>query len=170
MRGATVDLPCPKHPGRISIHAPHAGRDVYIHGLFDALSFISIHAPHAGRDGDLIPLGCKSWNHFNPRAPCGARRSTSTMVSPSSEFQSTRPMRGATYRQRQKTRETKNFNPRAPCGARQGLRHINPDAARFQSTRPMRGATEISIKNEAEFRFQSTRPMRGATRQWHDCL
>ena len=33
---------------------------------------ISIHAPHAGRDGR--PSGL-SWrrNHFNPRAPCGAR-------------------------------------------------------------------------------------------------
>ena len=34
---------------------------------------ISIHAPHAGRDGckiDDAPI----FKHFNPRAPCGARR------------------------------------------------------------------------------------------------
>ena len=34
---------------RVSIHAPHAGRDP-LFGLDDLLHFVSIHAPHAGRD------------------------------------------------------------------------------------------------------------------------
>ena len=56
----------------ISIHAPHAGRDLGVlhHGI--GRGFISIHAPHAGRDqilGKLHSLGV----YFNPRAPCGAR-------------------------------------------------------------------------------------------------
>ena len=33
---------------------------------------------------------------FNPRAPCGARRDTKAAFAPSHEFQSTRPVRGAT--------------------------------------------------------------------------
>ena len=78
-------------------------------------------------------------------------------------FQSTRPMRGATRRQKDHGAEsavsihaphagrdppsalwlprTERFNPRAPCGARL----VDGDSfalfRRFQSTRPMRGAT-----------------------------
>ena len=36
--------------GVISIHAPHAGRDVYQSGCLMRGYAISIHAPHAGRD------------------------------------------------------------------------------------------------------------------------
>ena len=102
---------------------------------------ISIHAPHAGRDDNTgIPI-C---NHrkfqstrpmrgatmtikaaklviddFNPRAPCGARRSRLT-----------RHRRRRNY-----------FNPRAPCGARLQELVKRVEALEFQSTRPMRGAT-----------------------------
>ena len=55
---------------------------------------ISIHAPHAGRDADK-------------------RKSKANK-----EFQSTRPMRGATHLS-EKFADLRNFNPRAPCGARQ---------------------------------------------------
>ena len=34
---------------------------------------ISIHAPLAGRDAGLFKVKCFN-DHFNPRAPCGARR------------------------------------------------------------------------------------------------
>ena len=55
---------------------------------------------------------------FNPRAPCGARRLTSCPANAALEFQSTRPLRGATY----------------PTALRR-----RRDS--FQSTRPLRGAT-----------------------------
>ena len=58
------------------------------------LRHISIHAPHAGRD-ELTSRSYEDKDDFNPRAPCGARRS-------SLSASSTQP----------------NFNPRAPCGAR----------------------------------------------------
>ena len=71
LRGATsLSALCPPPPG-ISIHAPLAGRDRCKHNL-----------PHAPLD-------------FNPRAPCGARRTAWTTSRPCA-----------------------NFNPRAPCGAR----------------------------------------------------
>ena len=72
MRGATIQPNFERSTFYISIHAPHAGRDL------DELQLsrdpgISIHAPHAGRDCShscpASPL-----RYFNPRAPCGARR------------------------------------------------------------------------------------------------
>ena len=55
----------------VSIHAPHAGRDEAA-GLSRIVAGVSIHAPHAGRD-------FSSKTDFHDM-----------------EFQSTRPMRGAT--------------------------------------------------------------------------
>ena len=39
----------------VSIHAPHAGRDV-IDGIAADMRGVSIHAPHAGRDFYLLTL------------------------------------------------------------------------------------------------------------------
>ena len=58
---------------RISIHAPLAGRDEFIESLVMEIDRISTHAPLAGRDQDGVIYD--SWN---------------------SEFQPTRPLRGAT--------------------------------------------------------------------------
>ena len=60
--------------------------------------------------------------HFNPRAPCGARRTyTSSESTPA------------------------DFNPRAPCGARR--RTLPPSTAYilFQSTCPLRGTTRTRV-------------------------
>ena len=79
---------------------------------------ISIHAPRAGRDGgNLGHLGFHP--DFNPRAPCGARQGLSAQVKELKEFQSTRPVRGATEDSLVIRVHGLNFNPRAPCGARQ---------------------------------------------------
>ena len=83
---------------------------------------ISIHAPHAGcdrrcNDGTLCNLV-----DFNPRTPCGVRPSlehTALRVTP---FQSTHPMRGATWW-------------RSSC----------TPTRTFQSTHPMRGATPCNL-------------------------
>ena len=80
--------------------------------------------------------------NFNPRAPCGARRETwLPRPSPTSPFQSTRPMRGATGASSRSLRAISHFNPRAPCGARPIPATRPPRGRKFQSTRPMRGAT-----------------------------
>ena len=100
---------------------------------------ISTHAPLAGRDL-ASPSPRRTATDFNPRAPCGARRTPRAAHSPQNGFQPTRPLRGATFfagatpvysdisthaplagRDRQLgygPRRTKYFNPRAPCGAR----------------------------------------------------
>ena len=95
MRGATPAVWATITASRISIHAPHAGRDPHnigagrIKGVYfnprapcgarpvvdpipHTFSPISIHAPHAGRDL-LFPDFCIDCQYFNPRAPCGAR-------------------------------------------------------------------------------------------------
>ena len=101
----------------ISIHAPHAGRDWQEMMSNTAHQRISIHAPHAGRDACLGPLEGVLW-YFNPRAPCGARQSLTTDKHSDFTFQSTRPMRGATRLLKAILTPKLNFNPRAPCGAR----------------------------------------------------
>ena len=155
MRGATVPVCDRRLCVVISIHAPHAGRDV-------------LYTAHNAGTG-----------HFNPRAPCGARPRRLIRPTPRPTFQSTRPVRGATIFSPasvllalfQSTRPVRgatskkpitelrcqisihapragrdcsdvarcscqrDFNPRAPCGARpqgeqgiQGPEDFNPRA------------------------------------------
>ena len=72
MRGATFHFMFSFYVSRVSIHAPHAGRDYDDLSGFCCID-VSIHAPHAGRDSSSQ----SRYNReacFNPRAPCGARR------------------------------------------------------------------------------------------------
>ena len=141
MRGATFWRPRPVSPRSISIHAPRAGRDSISSLLYAALKY------------------------FNPRAPCGARRHQLRQTALVDQFQSTRPVRGATrclcsgcnsahisiHAPRAGRdchcpwtgAETQNFNPRAPCGARLDDAFAGIAGQLFQSTRPVRGATYI---------------------------
>ena len=79
--------------------------------------------------------------YFNPHSPCGERLTVSGCAAPSARFQSTLPMRGATYRCNCSQRLFCNFNPHSPCGERQQSRKRQLPFLRFQSTLPMRGAT-----------------------------
>ena len=82
------------HRCKISTHAPLAGRDSKT-VIFELGAQISTHAPLAGRDASASPVWFHTSSNFNPRAPCGARRT------------------GPPSRPR-----PPDFNPRAPCGAR----------------------------------------------------
>ena len=57
------------------------------------------------------------------------------------QFQSTRPIRGATRPNCTQSRSLADFNPRAPYGARPQVRELWRGHHGFQSTRPIRGAT-----------------------------
>ena len=94
MRGATERIAEPIHNVSISIHAPHAGRDLLfvLPVLFG--SFQSTR-PMRGATPLLFNL-IKKQLYFNPRAPCGARRTNIENTAAKTIFQSTRPMRGAT--------------------------------------------------------------------------
>ncbi len=186
MRGATLLVHMAGIGRPISIHAPHAGRDIVelvsplvlsafqstrpmrgatFSGLIlSAISKfqstrpmrgatipaadvwaaigISIHAPHAGRD-EIWGLPIYNGKYFNPRAPCGARRLTEDDWRAFAEFQSTRPMRGATTPRIEQTPNI-SISIHAPHAGRDLMRKAADDAGKplFQSTRPMRGATE----------------------------
>ena len=160
LRGATEDELVATVEIKISIHAPLTGSDRYMRdGAMDI--FISIHAPLTGSDkgfksGCLLlddfnprspygerPTGRKfrySRPDFNPRSPYGERLMRITPKVTVKEFQSTLPLRGATYfpvlrllwTGFQSTLPlrgatppgsnvpvfTKNFNPRSPYGER----------------------------------------------------
>ena len=86
-------------------------------------------------------------HYFNPRAPCGARlRRSSEIELEGQVFQSARPVRGATDTNPNREKATKNFNPRAPCGARpHPLNSLSDKSGKFQSARPVRGATSAYL-------------------------
>ena len=57
---------------------------------------ISIHTPHAGSDGKLFG-NPRRYSDFNPHSPCGERLLRFQVLGKCCIFQSTLPMRGATW-------------------------------------------------------------------------
>ena len=119
----------------------------------------------------------QSYAHFNPRAPCGARRFDWTVsIWAACPFQPTRPLRGATCSLAACTRLSPNFNPRAPCGARRPCSKVLRFYPYYFNPRAPCGARPfISVTKCYHNIFQPTRPLRGATtsvircreRWWH---
>ena len=95
MRGATQTKQNSVIMRSISIHAPHAGRDRRCHRWRAYTKHFNPRAPCGAR------RRCHRWRaytkHFNPRAPCGARLFQIIIIRAVIAFQSTRPMRGATF-------------------------------------------------------------------------
>ena len=123
----------------ISIHAPRAGCD--LSELRKHIEHhISIHAPRAGCDlsFDTVP---SSSSDFNPRTPCGVRR--------------THPARGSCgcY-----------FNPRTPCGVRLEHCFAHCIGGVISIHAPRAGCDgSATVLISLRFLFQSTHPVRGAT-------
>ena len=116
LRGATDFFKANEAEMLISTHAPLAGRDGVHRRVYGVLEGISTHAPLAGRDtSGRVPGDCS--RYFNPRAPCGARLSSSASAPKMSNFNPRAPC-GARLRENGATPEQRHFNPRAPCGAR----------------------------------------------------
>ena len=102
---------------RISIHAPRAGSDGLCGNSFDYDRRISIHAPRAG--SDVFSLLSASRFRISIHAPRAGSDFSERITAPSpSVFQSTLPVRGATY-----------------------ALGLAAHAGVFQSTLPVRGAT-----------------------------
>ena len=109
MRGGTESSKLLAAPYQISIHPPHAGRDLA--GLLKRLNTsISIHPPHTGRDFFLCQLLLQSL-HFNPPSPCGEGHS----------------------KKRNKP-QNNDFNPPSPCG--EGPKYQYPVSCRVISIHP----------------------------------
>ncbi len=168
----------------ISIHAPREGRDPRkksrASGKFGFnpraprgarqvtperrrfLLRVSIHAPREGRDPRLSPANAGEAG-FNPRAPRGARRPVGSKSRPPYWFQSTRPARGATSRQRF-VKRVSEVSIHAPREGRDRGR-LGGAAGRIVSIHAPREGRDISrsLRLTSGNRFQSTRPARGAT-------
>ncbi len=105
-------------------------------------SVVSIHAPRAGRDQAFGRMGHDD-HSFNPRAPCGTR----LMLIFSSQallwFQSTRPVRDATFLV-SLFLISLSVSIHAPRAGRDDvLVNLGALRAKFQSTRPVRDATSL---------------------------
>ncbi len=95
MRGAT---PCsfpflPSAP--ISIHAPHAGSDWQGFQEYSSMPDFNPRSPCGERQ--IFPSGNAHPGDFNPRSPCGERPLLERRGAVLQLFQSTLPMRGATF-------------------------------------------------------------------------
>ena len=146
---------------------------------------LSFAAPLAGRDF----IGFCTSDHkrnFNPRAPCGVRRSKKARAAPTPTFQSTHPLRGATFFYLLGVVGSiisihaplagcdipavwivianQNFNPRTPCGVRRHCRRDGQRAAGHFNPRTPCGVRHC-LRQCCNRRcsFQSTHPLRGAT-------
>ena len=116
LRGATATTVVIQLDGKISTHAPLAGRDTNFNQRIGHHRDFNPRAPCGARH-HLSPPSQRLRN-FNPRAPCGARPVSERSMKNVSPFQPTRPLRGATE-------------------IRIGIIPVK----KFQPTRPLRGAT-----------------------------
>ena len=125
--------------------------------------------------------------NFNPRTPCGVRRSIMLIFRRWMIFQSTHPMRGATrcvccfpYSDAisihaphagcdafadKSLMNDDDFNPRTPCGVRREVHALRVIGIKFQSTHPMRGATRIEPIEEVFISNFNPRTPCGVRRQ-----
>ena len=143
--------------------APYGARPLLRPAQAHAPWHFNPRAPYGAR---LASLGHGAWIYtdFNPRAPYGARHVYARYLRTNFEFQSTRPIRGATPPRSMPWARPLYFNPRAPYGARPRAIHSTARRQRFQSTRPIWGATHALGRSLfILILFQSTRPIWGAT-------
>ena len=181
MRGATTLDDLRGSGSLVSIPAPHAGRDPRISrsgisrrqfqstrpmrgATTQALNthrglVVSIHAPRVGRDTPPL-TGVSSFPSFNPRAPCGARHLRDFDLDNIIQFQSTRPVWGATPLT-DVSHTSSCFNPRAPCGARLAANVPQRACPTFQSPRPVWGATRCRSTPEQGSRVSIHAPRVG---------
>ena len=101
---------------------------------------ISIHAPLTGSDAIGFFVAHRA-PYFNPRSPYGERHVFLQEEFGRLLFQSTLPLRGATFFQQDILSTVADFNPRSPYGERLLLHRTLYLPFSFQSTLPLRGAT-----------------------------
>ena len=146
--------------------------------------FISIHTPLAGSDR-MAGVRVAGLSYFNPHSPCGERRLPPSIDRTVYGFQSTLPLRGATWKWyydkfpqlisihtplagsdqpvRRYWKAWLNFNPHSPCGERP---HRNPSRWFLWNFNPHSPCGERQAVWSSQLwgiSFQSTLPLRGAT-------
>ena len=99
--GATMIMVCVGGSGLFQSTLPVWGA-TYPMCRKPAVEYISIHAPRVGSDRN-VPANPRHGQHFNPRSPCGERRSKTDKYADTPQ----------------------DFNPRSPCGERLLRRFYN---------------------------------------------
>ena len=120
---------------------------------------ISIHAPLAGCDRSTSRR-THSPRNFNPRTPCGVRRSWRCPGAAATYFNPRTPC-GVRHAPREVTSSIDHFNPRTPCGVRLLQSLLGFFACQFQSTHPLRGATLVCAVEECLGRISIHAPLAG---------
>ena len=161
LRGATYLVACGIFEGNISIHAPLAGCDGYA-VLYGDEAAISIHAPLAGCDSELRKTEVKSKISIHaPLAGCDAM--TSASCTTWRRFQSTHPLRGATYA-RGDVLDALGISIHAPLAGCDASYMDGDDACGISIHAPLAGCDSTTIRTFlSKILFQSTHPLRGAT-------
>ena len=168
---------------RISIHAPHTGRDPTTlstncgrrhfnprapYGArprFRHVSTvhrdISIHAPHTGRDG-FQHVGVATQIGISIHAPHTGRDLVPQELVGQQGISIHAPHTGRDQQRVSLALGHYHFNPRAPYGARLCTFNFFSSAWRFQSTRPIRGATHRGCFTVPFYRYFNPRAPYGA--------
>ena len=163
LRGATWVQRGPEVAGLISIHAPLAGRDLFLRRTYPELREFQSTRPLRGATPPTSG-SMAGWPYFNPRAPCGARPAGAMRERTPDAISIHAPLAGRDPTARRPPCCGCDFNPRAPCGARrcqgvpdEGIRDISIHA-------PLAGRDLLlDAPINPVYIFQSTRPLRGAT-------
>ena len=101
----------------ISIHAPHAGCDLFNTNNLNALS--QFQSTHPMRGATILPGALISnLTDFNPRTPCGVRLKFRPPVPPAGRISIHAPHAGCDQKHDPGLLLHYNFNPRTPCGVR----------------------------------------------------
>ena len=139
LRGATNCTTNTRHGHAISIHAPLAGSDANVLPGPRAPMIFQSTLPLRGATTIQPPAGMRTPN-FNPRSPCGERRSRRITRNPRRDFNPRSPCGERLFPGILVSHQW-NFNPRSPCGERRVMRWTGLKSETFQSTLPLRGAT-----------------------------
>ena len=147
----------------ISIHAPREGSDLNME-VKKMTDYISIHAPREGSDSRAsAPI--RGGVAFQSTLPVRGATFADILGDINEIFQSTLPVRGATCRNRRAKLLHFHISIHAPReGSDSPLDLLIVWLNQFQSTLPVRGATCGSLQIATNPKpFQSTLPVRGAT-------
>ena len=161
VRGATATVRLVVVVTSISIHAPRAGCDPK-QGAWGLIlyQFQSTH-PVRGATKPIVN-GIALIVDFNPRTPCGVRRSVVVCRFPKLPHFNPRTPCGVRHNSACRRKcHAGNFNPRTPCGVRRSAAWACPRSRQFQSTHPVRGATISFARCNKFFKISIHAPRAG---------
>ena len=122
---------------------------------------ISTHAPLAGRDAK-VKSSMRNNLHFNPRAPCGARRSRRGHGDDGRDFNPRAPCGARRSATTPCEWMTAYFNPRAPCGARQRFTAAQAGVNQISTHAPLAGRDRYQQQDQRARQYFNPRAPCGA--------